>query len=143
MRNPPTLATGHVVRTADGVTCRVQYIHADRTAELTPLGAPDEERLVLPIAELKRIPNPRDKRPPIEGMPEPRPLCAWCRRKLRPVVNCEWNGSKAIGAALAYQARVTRRTWTRWDSYEEVFCTTRCAIKFAGASYRGGFRRKP
>lgn len=92
--------------------------------------------------------RPYKPRPRIEGMPAERPVCAWCSRKLKPVVDDERVPAKAytgepiqpgdIFAAESY----TRRVWRRWDAYEGVFCTLLCSMRFAGAAYRGGYRRK-
>jgi hypothetical protein len=68
-------------------------------------------------------------------MPAERPRCAWCDRQLRPYIDVE----RADGS---WSGRVVRRTWIGWRAYEGVFDTATCAIKFAGASYRGGYRRR-
>jgi len=128
------LRVDHVVKTADGLVCRVSYIHQVGLVELDPLDG--GATLTLPREELRRVPDPRNQRPPIDGMPDPRPLCAWCARKLRPTVNEEREGT-------AVRGRIVRRTFVRWNAYEGVFCTASCAIAFAGASYRGGYRRNP
>jgi hypothetical protein len=76
----------------------------------------------------------RRRMPPIEGLPVERPVCVWCQKKLRPVSNGVYESGKLSGALL-------RRTFVRWDAYRDVFCTLQCALNFADASYRGGYRR--
>lgn len=125
----------HYCTTADGTLCRVTYINpAGTEAELSTIEHGGS--LSLPVAELRRVPDPRNQRPPIAGMPTERPRCAWCDRGLKPLVDDTWNGDRGLGR------RMIARVFLRWRAYESVFCTTRCAIRFAGASYRGGFRRK-
>lgn len=135
----PITAWSHVV-TADGTKGRVVRLLVDGLAEVSPYGG--GYSMDLPVAELKRIADPRKAKPPIEGMPDgDRPRCAWCGRKLAPRLELFWNGQKSAGASLAIGARVTRRVWLGWSAYEGVFHSMRCALRFAGASYRGGYRR--
>ena len=115
------LRVDHVVKTADGLVCRVSYIHQVGLVELDPLDG--GATLTLPREEIRHAVDRR-------------PLCAWCARKLRPTVNEEREGT-------AVRGRIVRRTFVRWNAYEGVFCTASCAIAFAGASYRGGYRRNP
>jgi hypothetical protein len=80
-------------------------------------------------------------------MPEPRPLCPWCDRKLRPVVDVKTAkdalaGPKPFQAGdVYYTTGVIRREFVRWSAYQNVFCSATCAVAFAGAAYRGGYRR--
>jgi hypothetical protein len=91
-----------------------------------------EGDITRPLAVLRRVPKPT---PPIEGMPKERPLCAWCGCKLAPAVRYTHADGQWVG-------KVIRRQWVGWRAYEGAFHSATCAIRFAGASYRGGFRRK-
>jgi hypothetical protein len=138
---------GDVVRSAEGTMYSVRYLHhppggAEREAELAPLDEHGdlsmdlEAKIMLPVRELRRVPDPRKARPPIEGLPAKRPRCAWCDRPLRIVCDNIFDKANRPGGR-----RLSGRVFRFFVSYEEVFCTTRCAIAFAGASYRGGYRR--
>lgn len=80
------------------------------------------------------------KRLPIEGLPPERPLCPNCGRKLAPVtidtrVDANGQPSKNWDAWVA-----TRRVFTRWSSYQGLWCRLRCALDFATAAHRAGYR---
>lgn len=91
-------------------------------------------------SELKRVPDPRKKLPPIENMPEgPRPECAFCARYFQPQVHNEYKSHENKDPLAPH---VVRRVFKYWRSYRGLFCTTGCAIDFAEASYRGGYRRQ-
>lgn len=133
------LVRENVVKSADGTLYRVQAVGAI-AAELVPLEigfSSDPAVLVsLPISELRRVPDPRNRRPPIERLPVDRPRCAWCDRQLRPIVDEIRNPSQETTAP-----RLLRRIFVQWREIERAFCSSKCAVLFAGASYRGGFRR--
>jgi len=126
----------HYCTTADGVLCRVAYLGPDGMADLYMVDNNLTETIRLPVAELRRVPDPRNTRPPIEQMPAERPRCAWCDRLLKPRVENVYSQEPQL-----WLRRIVRRTFIRWRTVEGVFDTNRCAIRFAGASYRGGFRK--
>lgn len=139
---PREIKTDHWVRTADGATGRVRYVHrsrdgSDDTVDIA-IDNDWEQTVTLPRAEVRRIPNPANKRPPIDGMPAERARCAWCERALRPQVINHYDDHPK-----AWKRLIIRRTFAGWRAYEGVFHSTGCAIAFAGASYRGGYRRRP
>lgn len=119
-----------------GVEFDVCRTLVDETAELRYHG--DAGKLdgyvFRPLAELRRV--PRKKMPAIEGLPKDRPRCAWCNRLLRPLSDRAYE--KTAGGATI---KVERRTFIRWDAYQEVFHSATCATAFAGAAYRAGYRR--
>lgn len=133
-------AVDHYCKTADGTLCRVMYLSgpAFANAELRSINADGSwgDNLTLPLAELRRVADPRNKRPPVEGLPAERPHCPWCDRPLRMLTNHLKDPNAKLWLAV-----VKRRVFVRWQTVEGVFCTNSCAIRFAGASYRGGFRR--
>lgn len=94
-----------------------------------------EGTITRPLALLRRVPAPNKNKPPIEGMPAERPRCAWCNAPLAAILNTEHTDGD-------HQKPVVRRVFVRWSAYEGLFHNTGCAIRFAGASYRGGYRRK-
>lgn len=145
----------HLVTTADGTICRVTYVDKQRKeAYVKPIeGDRYGSEITLPLAELTRIADPRNKLPPIEGLPKTRPVCQYCKTKLRPSTNNSYDlENKQILAP-----RVTRRVFSFWHGYgysKETYTTdggktrfyvplfhsTKCAIKFAQASWLGGMR---
>jgi hypothetical protein len=130
------IRTDHHVRTADGVVYRVRYVHEGRgEAELVPLDQTSNGSITLPLAELRRVAKTRVPR--VEGVPAVRPRCAWCDRPLKPSVDNHYSDEPQI-----WKRRIVRRTFAGWRAYEGVFCVQACAIRFAGASYRGGYRRQ-
>lgn len=90
------------------------------------------------------------KRLHILEMPLNRPTCAWCGKKLRPISIDEY--LKTPGGASVH---VVKRTFRKWAGYGTrvmlstasssrvpLFDKLQCALEFAQASFRGGFRRK-
>jgi hypothetical protein len=130
------IRTDHHVRTADGVVYRVRYVHEARgEAELVALDDAGGSSIMLPLAELRRVAKHRVPR--VEGVPAERPRCAWCARPLKPSVDNHYSDEPQI-----WKRRIVRRTFAGWRAYEGVFDVQGCAIRFAGASYRAGFRRQ-
>lgn len=89
-------------------------------------------------------------RPAVEGLPAHHPRCPWCDRPLLMHVK-EFDAagvSRWAGGRKPY-ARIVFEGWrgygsTRWATGTiPIFDRLRCALDFAEASYRGGFRRKP
>lgn len=131
------LRHGHHVKSADGAEYTVSYVHPASTGELkgmVDLTSIDGGRLTtLPLSELKRIPDPRNQRPPIEDVPDVRPSCALCNRPLQMYTNNTYaNGN--------YSGRIIRRVFNRWKAYSGLFCTLSCAHSFAVAAHRAGYR---
>jgi hypothetical protein len=83
---------------------------------------------------------------PVEGLPpvEARPKCLGCRKRLEPQIRNHW--SKLDGHDFP---KVERRTFEGYKGYGRLdqidggmFCTMRCAYRFARAAVRAGFRLK-
>lgn len=144
MAKPGTLKIDHHVLSAEGTRYIVRYV-ALRTydgveeeqadlAELRDGGSWGEERITLPVSELRRV--TAEQRVPITGMPEVRPRCVMCRKPLSPDVETKRD--------LKY--RVLSRTFRGWLGYatggttDERFCTHRCEAAFARAAFRAGYR---
>ena len=129
------LKTDDYVRTADKSMGRIRYIWKQE-AEVA-IDDDTDNTVTLPLSELRRIPNPWNKLPPIEGIPDERPHCDYCKRELRPRTDREYDRSSS-------HWRVTRRTFSGWSCYgipeSGQFCTKACAIRFAWAAYRAGYR---
>lgn len=147
---PATLKTGDVVKTADGTICEVRYVHPARPDLDPPLPPSADLRVLetgegldLPLAELRRIADPRNRKPPITGMPpvEERPRCQRCDRLLAPVVDTVYAGAKSS----PLEPRIKARRFLRWSSYRGLFCTLTCALAFAELAHRAGYRiqRRP
>jgi len=145
-----TIGDGHVVRTADGTICRVVSLYRQPLGRVGEYGAQlaelrnleTDEPLELPVAELTRIADPRNRRPPVEGLPdEPRPRCQRCDRLFAWVTKDEYSGAKAGPLA----PRITARRFVRWSSYRGLFCTLTCALSFAELAHAAGYRiqRRP
>ena len=150
------IAYDTIVKTADGTVCRVGYVDSDRReAYVKPIeGDRLGDELVLPLRELKRITDPRRKLPPIEGMPEtPRPRCQYCDKPLDPIVSTTFN----TNTDRLLSPRVIRRVFNGWSGYGSsdktyphngtnyyvpLFHSTKCAMKFAQASWIAGMRIK-
>ena len=70
--------------------------------------------------------------PPPPPMSE-RPLCPGCGKRLRPYINEDLSGK---------WDEPRKRAWNgRWDAYG-MFCTMICAVDFANAAYKAGYRLK-
>ena len=135
------------VRTADGTEGRVTYIDArSGEAEILPK---DGDRLILPVAELRRVTE--KARPPITGMPAERPTCPFCGRPLRPDVReIRSDGLDRFAPRTNVQSwnlPIIRREFTGWRGYGiekgnafDKFCTLGCARDFANAAFRAGYR---
>lgn len=145
---PKPIAADHVVRTADGTICRVVSLYrqplegggyGEQLAELRNLET--DEPLELPVAELRRVADPRNRRPPIEGLPETRPRCQRCDRMFAPITTDTYAGPKASPLS----PRITARRFVRWSSYRGLFCTLSCALVFAELAHVAGYRiqRRP
>jgi hypothetical protein len=115
---------------------RVSYVSGTAFADAELVSLDGDERVSVPIAELRRVANPHDRRPAILGLPAERPRCAWCNRPLRPDVRNTYSDDPL------WRRRIIQRHFNGWRTIEGVFDTNGCAVKFAGASYRGGYRRK-
>ena len=76
----------------------------------------------------------RSKRPPISGIPSIRPVCQWCGKKLRPWTEDTYEGGRWSGQMVA-------RKWAGWRSYRGLFHSLGCALDFAAAAHKGGYRR--
>ena len=81
------------------------------------------------------------KRLPIEGLPDERPVCPWCGRKLVPVtIDRRTKRSGDVGDFAS--GDVIARKFHRWKGYAELFDRLQCALEFALASYRAGYRMR-
>ncbi len=132
-----------IVRSADGGLYLVRYVHqARQEADLSPFDPAlcsadlSAEQVSLPLAELRRVVDPRNRLPPIQGLPAERPRCQHCDRPLRPVVDRTHH--PLVGGGSSF--RVKTRTFRRWTSYRGLFCTLGCALNFAEAAHRAGYR---
>lgn len=129
-----------IVTTADGTLCRVTYVATySADAEVVPIEG--GERMTLPRAELKRVPDPRNVRPPVEGMPTTRPRCRYCNKPAAWVTRDETQWTDQT------KPRILKRTFVRWRGYDGgvpgvLFCTLNCAFHFAQACVRAGMRIK-
>jgi hypothetical protein len=142
-----SIKAGHHVKSADGTLYTVTYVgpqydaarggySTEEYAELLPREYGGDS-ITLPVSELTRVTDPRSRRPPIEGMPEQRPICQWCGVKLTP-----WTRTHEEGVGNA--RRMVKREFGGWNGYpthEPLFHSTGCAIKFATACHRAGYRR--
>lgn len=131
------LRHGHYVKSADGAEYCVSYVHPDNMGALKGMvdltSTDGGSNTILPLSELKRIPDPRNQRPPIEGVPDVRPRCACCDKPLQMYTNNTYaNGN--------YSGRIIRRVFNRWKAYSGLFCTLSCAHSFALAAHRAGYR---
>jgi hypothetical protein len=129
----------HVVKTADGTVYRVEYVESADRIHLVDLGdtSLNPDRLILPAAELKRIPDPFNQKPPIAGLPDgPRPRCAYCRRLLA----MQTNDIRQYRDKT--RPNIQSRTFVGWSSKRGLFCTLRCALDFAVAAHHAGYRIK-
>jgi len=139
-----TLKTDHWVRTADGAIGRVRYVHeVFQTADIA-LNGSFNDQVSLPLAELRRIPDPAENRPPIEGLPVDgeRPRCAFCNRRLAPDVRKHY-ADVATTARNPLAPRVARRTFEGWTGYPRrapLFHSLGCAENFAIAAHKAGYR---
>jgi hypothetical protein len=70
------------------------------------------------------------KRAPIVGMPANRPRCPWCHRQLAGWY--EWPN---------HAQRAQPRKWQGWRGYNGLFDRLTCALQFATAAHRAGYRR--
>jgi hypothetical protein len=70
------------------------------------------------------------KRGPIVGMPANRPRCPWCHRQL--AAWCEWQERDQRGQP---------RKWRSWRGYNGLFDRLTCALHFATAAHKAGYRR--
>lgn len=135
------LKVDHFVRTADGTIGRIRYIgrrydtdKKDHVGDLYADVAPAEggESVELPLSELRRVPDPNSKRPPIEGIPEgERPRCPYCDKPLRLQARDEREKTQPY--------RIVKRTFWRYGK-DGVFCTDACGIRFAHAALKAGYR---
>jgi hypothetical protein len=128
-----------VVKTADGAMGDVRDI--GRGVAVVWIDGEESRAVTLPVDELRRVPDPRNRRPPIENLPDTRPRCAFCDKPLSPVVDDErrWNGPR-------WSPRLVRRIFVRWSCYGRIddgrgaFCTLSCALHFARAAFAAGYR---
>lgn len=125
------IVAGCYVESAEGTRYRVSYY--DMISLVATLYPDDGGATVeLPIAELKRVADPRKQLPPIEGLPKDRPICPWCDRPLKPQTE--------HFHAAGMRRRVIRRQFIRWNAKHQLFCTYRCAVNFATAAHAAGYR---
>lgn len=79
-------------------------------------------------------------RPPVENMPTPRPVCPMCSRPLR-----YWtNDTPELREGGSSTGRILRRVFYRWRGYPNrapIFDRLECALDFALAAHRAGYRR--
>lgn len=131
------LRHGHYVKSADGAEYRVSYVHPADTGPLKGMvdltSTDGGSSATLPLSELKRIPDPRNQRPPIEGVPDVRPTCAYCNRPLQMWLNDIYDTGNCTG-------RIIRLVFWRWKAYDGLFCTLNHARAFALAAHRAGYR---
>lgn len=132
----PWVQVRSLVAGDEGLVFEITRMLVDDTAELRLYGGAGrlDGDIYRPLASLRRIPRVNKNKPPIEGMPKDRPRCAWCDKLLRPRLDIKHEDGN-------YSKRVLRRIFLGWNAYEDLFCTSTCAVRFAGASYRGGYRR--
>lgn len=143
MAKPGALKVDHHVVSADGSRYRVRYVWEENGVEMADLVelAEGGDYTKLPTAELRR--TVATKLPPITGLPEERPRCVMCDRKLQPSTDYEY--AKREGGSSIY-SQVLKRTFRHWRGYwanrtgDEKFCTTRCAMDFARAAFKAGYR---
>jgi hypothetical protein len=140
------IKTGHFVKSAEGNIYYVNYA-AGEEGELQEIelkeiidGKITDIHTYLTVGELKRIPNPfQGKLPPIEGMPAERPVCAYCGRRMQPITDHQREHGKGWGTG-----RIIRRVFKFWKAYptyrDPIFDTKECALKFAVAAHRAGYR---
>ena len=129
------IKTDHYVRTADGTVYRVRYVHErDQVADLAEVGE-ITTALTLPLAELRRVPDPRNKRPAIEGIPDERPTCAFCGKPIAPIVGNHYDNHPQL-----FKRIIVRRTFEGWRTIASAFHSNGCAVKFAAAAHRAGYR---
>ena len=137
----PELKTDHWVKTADGSIGRVRYVHErDQTADVA-VDNDWDQTITLPLTELRRIADPAERRPPIEGMPAPgdRPGCGFCGRLLKPRVRNVYHDVQ-VTAKNSMAPRVKARIFEGWETRSRVFCTHGCAGRFAIAAWEAGYR---
>lgn len=91
---------------------------------------------------------------PILDLPRERPTCAGCGVPLRPVVSFEYErvmvpaqsfaGGDGFTATTVEGHRniYRRRRFIRWDCYNGLFHTLKCALAFATAAHAAGYRRQ-
>ena len=101
----------------------------------------------------RRNPNARQLGP-ILDLPRERPSCAWCGRPLAPVVSFEYERAmvppQTFGGTDGLQVTTVeghrevyrRRRFIRWDCYNGLFHTLKCALAFATAAHAAGYRRR-
>jgi hypothetical protein len=134
MSQPKPLSYGHWVKTADGSIGRVCDLWRDQ-AEIQLDGDPDR-KVLLPRSELRRITDPHNRRPPIEGLPPiaERPRCAFCNKPLVPSV-------ESIYDRTTSRTKLVRRVFEgTYHVRSTHFCTHRCAGDFARAAHKAGYR---
>lgn len=137
-------AWGQVCRTADGTICHVRSIYRDGETQMAELSTLEHgTELTLPVAELTRIADPRNKKPPIDGLPpaEERPRCQRCDRPFA----VRTNDTYAPHNAGPLTPRILARRFVGWASYRGLFCTLSCALAFAELAHAAGYRitRRP
>lgn len=82
------------------------------------------------------------KRPVAEGVPPiaNRPRCAWCGQRLKPRIN---NIEKKVGDTIHFRTEISRRVFAGYEAYDGLFHSLRCALDFATAAHKVGYRRTP
>ena len=126
---------GDHVRSAEGTIYVVRHVdESSATADLVELDAFEMDGgATLPLAELKRV--TKRKAVPIENMPpiEERPRCPYCNKRLRPRVDDD--------RVYEPSYRIVRRWWAGdYHGYRQLFDTKKCAIDFAAAAHKAGYR---
>jgi hypothetical protein len=102
-------------------------------ANLHPLDGDSKGRITLPVGELRRVPDPAKKRPPIQGLPAERPTCEMCQQPLKPEVRDIWSGRP-------YASPIARREFVRWRVVADGFHSNGCAIRYARLCFKNGYR---
>lgn len=124
----------HWVKTADGTIGRVRYVHEFRREADVALDNDLNNTVTLPFAELRRVTDPRLKRVPVDGIPDPRVRCQFCDKPL-----AYWTTDTRPSPWKAPTSRVFSQ-WRGYPTGDPIFCTMDHALKFAIASFKAGMR---
>jgi hypothetical protein len=82
----------------------------------------------------------KGKLPPVEGLPKVRPVCPWCGK---PASYWTTDHRRQVNGDVGTfgSGPIVRRTFARWNLYNGIFDRLVCALAFATASYKAGYRR--
>lgn len=108
---------------------------------ITAPGQPSHVITITPEAPTQAPRATPKLRPPVEGMPSPRPRCQYCDKPLAYMTD------DTHAETGDYPRPILRRVWTFWRGYCRVngvplFCTLNHARLFAWAAWEGGYRVK-